>query len=155
MSHDAKPDAKILFQVPDDDGSANVETLWAYDLGGDRYKLANCPFYAYGVSLEDVVYAPYDANEERATFKRVVSKSGNRTVRIKFDQPVEPGNRSDEVLQGLIRLGCDYEGATRKYISVNVPACVDLDAVRDYLVNCNATWEHADPTYAELHPDDE
>jgi len=27
-----KPTAKVLFRVPEEDGSANVETLWAFDL---------------------------------------------------------------------------------------------------------------------------
>lgn len=35
------PTAKVLFRVPDDDGGANVETLWAVPLGEDRYQLAS------------------------------------------------------------------------------------------------------------------
>jgi hypothetical protein len=31
-----------------EDGSADVETLWATHLGADEYKLDNSPFYAYG-----------------------------------------------------------------------------------------------------------
>jgi len=154
MTEVAQPTAKVLFRVPNEDGTAEVETLWAYDLGDDQYKLDNCPFYAYGVSLHDVVYAPFDADEGRATFQRVVSKSGNRTVRVVFDPPIEPGNRSDEVLKGLVALGCDYERANSKYVVVNTPSGVELTAVRDYLVECDATWEHADPTYTELHPND-
>jgi hypothetical protein len=154
MSQPAEPTAKVLFRVPEDDGSANVETLWAYDLGGDHYKLDNCPFYAYGVSLHDVVYAPHDPDEKRATFKRVVAKSGNRTVRIVFDPPVGAGPRSDEVLQGLVTLGCSYEGANARYVVVNIPPGIDLGTVCDYLVSRSATWEHADPPYSELYPND-
>ena len=42
MSND--PTAKVLFRVPDDEGGATVETLWAVPLGGDRYTLDNSPF---------------------------------------------------------------------------------------------------------------
>ena len=154
MSSTGDPNAKVLFRVPGEGDRAHVETLWAFDLGGDRYRLDNSPFYAYGVSLGDTVLAPHDRDEGFPTFKGVVSKSGNRTVRVAFDSPVQAGSSSDHVLQDLVRLGCDYEGANRRYIVVNVPAAVDLSAVVKCLVDCNAEWEHADPTYEELHPDD-
>jgi hypothetical protein len=50
MSDFNQPTAKVLFRVPNNDGSAEVETLWAFDLGNDQYKLGNSPFYAYSVS---------------------------------------------------------------------------------------------------------
>ena len=85
MSEPTEPNAKVLFRVPNEDGGADVETLWAYDLGSDNYKLDNLPYYAYGVSCDDVVLAPFDEDEEFPTFQKVVSKSGNRTIRIIFD----------------------------------------------------------------------
>ena len=154
MTEPSSPDSKVLFRVPEDDGSAQVETLWATALGKDEYRLENSPFYAYSVSWEDVVFAPLDPAEDRATFRRVVKKSGNRTVRVIFDPPVKDGNESDQVLQGLVELGCSYEGANRGYMSINIPPAVDLSAVRQYLVAKQAQWEHADPTYAELFPDE-
>ena len=154
MTDSPKPNAKVLFRVPNEDGGADVETLWATHLEGDNYRLDNSPFYAFGVSWEDVVSAPFNADEGFPTFERVVSKSGNRTIRVLFKTPIEPGNESDRLVQGLIALGCDYEGATRKYISVNIPPGVVLDVVRNYLIEHNATWEHADPTYETLFPED-
>lgn len=154
MTEPSSSDSKVLFRVPEDDGSAQVETLWATSLGNDEYRLDNSPFYAYSVSWEDVVFAPFDATEAFATFQRVLKKSGNRTVRVIFDPPVQDGNESDLVLQGLVNLGCSYEGANRGYMSINIPAAVDLSAVRQYLVAKRAQWEHADPTYAELFPNE-
>lgn len=152
MSND--PTAKVLFRVPDDEGSATVETLWAIPLGGDRYRLDNSPFYAYGVSWQDTVFAPIDVQEGLPTFQSMIAKSGNRTVRIIFDPPVSPGNASDQVLQGLVTLGCSYEGANPGYMSVNIPPGVELQQVRSYLVQHDAQWEHADPTYESLFPDE-
>jgi Domain of unknown function (DUF4265) len=149
-----RPNAKVLFRVPGDDGTAEVETLWATELGNDEYKLDNSPFYAYSVSWEDIVYAPFDPIEERPTFQRVIKKSGNRTVRVIFEPPVEAGNASDQLLQGLVALGCSYEGADRGYMSVNIPADVQLEVVRDYLIFKQANWEYADPRYSELFPND-
>jgi hypothetical protein len=154
MPISSQPNAKVLFRIPNEDGSAEVETLWATHLGADNYKLDNSPFYAYGVSWEDVVSAPFNSEEGRPTFERVVSKSGNKTVRVMFETPVETGNESDRLLRGLVALGCSYEGANRRYVSVNIPAGVELSVVRAYLIEQKATWEHADPTYAALFPGD-
>jgi hypothetical protein len=154
MTQPSLPDSKVLFRVPEDDGSSRVETLWATALGNDEYKLDNSPFYAYSVSWKDIVYAPVDPLEGHPTFVRIVKKSGHRTIRIKFDPPVQDGNESDNVLQGLVQLGCSYEGANRSYMSIDIPEHVQLATVRQYLIDQGAHWEHADPTYAQLFPDE-
>lgn len=154
MSEGIEPNAKVLFRVPQDDGTVEVETLWATALGDDEYVLDNSPFFAYSVSWQDVVYAPFDPDEGFPTFVRVLRKSGNRTVRVVFEPPVADGNASDDVLQGLVRLGCSYEGANSRYISINIPPSTELAEVRDYLIGRDAQWEHADPTYDELSPDE-
>lgn len=153
MSDTSSPKSKVLFRVPEDDGTAHVETLWATSLGDDEYELDNSPFYAYSVSWKDVVYAPFDANEGFPTFVRVLRKSGHRTVRVIFDPPVKAGNESDSVLQGLLALGCSYEGANPGYISFDLPPAVHMEKVRQYLIQNGVTWEHADPTYTELFPE--
>lgn len=143
----------MLFCIVGDDGAAETETLWAFELGDNNFRLDNSPFYTYSVSWEDVVYAPFDAEEQFPTFERVVEKSGNRTIRIIFDPPVQTGNVSDQLLQGLVDMGCSYEGATASYVAVNIPPNIDLMEVRNYLIEREAEWEHADPTYAELFPE--
>lgn len=147
------PTAKVLFRVPDGDGGVIVETLWAIPIGEDRYQLDNSPFFAYDVSWEDIVFAPFNDAEGMPTFESVVRPSGNRTIRIIFDLPIFSGNSSDAVIQGLIALGCSYEGANDRYISVNIPATVDLQAVCAYLIHHEAHWEHADPRYVAIYPD--
>jgi hypothetical protein len=143
---------KIVFRVPEEVGSANVETLWATALGNDEYRLDNSPFYAYSVSWEDIIYAPYNKTEERHTFQRVIKKSGNRTIRIIFETPAENGNSSDRILQRLVVMGCTYEGANPNYLSINIPAKLDLNIVCRYLIAEKVQWEHADPSHSELYP---
>lgn len=155
MTKSVSYNSKVLFRVPNEDGSAHVETLWATPLGNDEYKLDNSPFYAYSVSWEDVVYAPFDKTYGFPTFVRVTRKSGHRTIRVIFDPPVQDGNESDRVLQGLVALGCSYEGANRGYMAIDLPPRVRLDDVRYYLIEKVVQWEHADPTYEELFPDNE
>jgi hypothetical protein len=99
------------------------------------------------------VHAPYDVQEGFPTFQSVVEKSGNRTIRIIFDPPVSPGNVSHDTLQGLVALGCSYEGAKPTYIAINIAPNVALHSVRAYLTERGVQWEHADPSYASLIPD--
>jgi hypothetical protein len=145
--------AKGLFRVLNDDGTAEVETLWATKLDGDNYQLDNSPFYAYGVSWHDIVCAPFDQDEGFPKFESVVTKSGHRTVRVVFDPPVEDGNASHQILQGLIDMGCTYEGANRSYMSIDIPPTADFEAACKYLIGQSATWEYADPTYKSLYPE--
>jgi hypothetical protein len=152
MTESQRPTAKVLFRVPNEDGSAEVETLWAHVLGADRYRIDNCPYYAYGVSWNDVVHAPFDPVEGFPTFRSVLTKSGNRTIRVILDPPAAPGNESEKMLSALVSLGCSCERATQSYIAVNIPPSVDLGGVVDFLTKSRLTWEHADPTYNELHP---
>src|SRR5215203_295190 len=154
MSEPSEPNAKVLFRVPNEDGGANVETLWAYDLGSDEYKLDNLPYYAYGVSCDDVILAPFDDDEQFPTFQKVVSKSGNRTIRIIFDLPFESGNESEALVNRLVTMGCDFEGANKKYIVINIPPLVELDEVAKELIDADVAWEYADPTCEELFPNE-
>lgn len=125
---------KVVFRVEDSDGSVTVEAPWATKVGEDLYQIENSLFNAYSVSWLDVVRSPYLEEEERPTFTEVVEKSGHRTVRIIFDPPVEEGNESDLLLNGLVGIGCSYEGATKSYVCVDIPPEAKFDRVRDYLV---------------------
>ena len=69
---EAKPGSKVLFRVVDDEGDVNVETQWAYSVGKDQYRLANSPFFAYSVSWEDIVHAPFVDTEQFPVFERIV-----------------------------------------------------------------------------------
>jgi hypothetical protein len=40
-------------------------------------------------------------------------------------------------------------------MSINIPADVQLEVVRDYLILKQANWEYADPRYSELFPNDD
>lgn len=142
-----------MFRVPDSGGGVDVETLWASPVGGDLYKIDNSPFYAYSVSLGDTVEAPWSEEHGFPVFRRVVEKSGYRTVRVILDPPAENDNKSQKLLEEIVALGCSYEGATRTYITVDIPKEVDLWKVRDFLIEKEIKWEHADPTYEELFPD--
>ena len=123
----------------------DLETLWADNLGGGRFRLDNTPWYAYEGYWQDIIEATADADGQ-LQFQRVVEKSGNRTIRIAAEKPF-----SDEWLIQVTQLGCSFEGANRKYIGINIPPGVDLQAIVAFLTAEGIRWEHADPTYEQYH----
>lgn len=139
---------KVLLQ--DDD---NIETLWAERVGPDLYRLDNSPFWAYGVSWRDVVEARPDA-DGMLTFVRVVEKAGHRTVRVILDPPADKAPESQAILDGVVALGASYEGMHPGYLAIDIPPEVPLERVVEYLVASGQQWEHADPRYTDLYPDE-
>lgn len=147
-------DSKVLFRVENQDGSVDTETLWATSLGEEIYRLENSPFYAYGVSWLDEVYAPLDPNEGLPTFNKVVRASGHKTLRIILDPPAEEGNSSTEILNKVNEYGATYEGANKSYIALDIPVDGDFLGLCEFLTSAEVQWEHGNPTYAELYPGD-
>ena len=131
-----------------------VETPWAESLGNSLYRLDNAPFWKYGISLDDIFEAQPD-DSGRPAFIRVVKKSGNRTVRIRLQPRADRDPDSQAILDQLVAHGCEYEGMHPGYIVVTVPAKVHLADIVAYIIATGQQWEHADPTYDELHPKDE
>ena len=143
--------AKIALESPD----GEIETLWADALGENLYRLDNLPWYAYRVSLQDIVEAkPDEVGQLRMV--RIAEKSGNRTLRVRCeigDTDGELTYESRQFLVGLTERGCSYEGADKILIAINVPPQVRLEDVVAYLEESGFEWEYADPTYDDLFPD--
>ena len=133
-----------LTKIAFTDTEGGVETLWAFDLGGGRYKLDSTPWYQYGVSYQDVVSAVF--RNERLHFVQVLQKSGYRTLRVRSDTSVPKS-----LLDMLVAIGCKYEGANPSFIAIDVPANVQLHAATALLVQSGLEWEYADPTYEQIH----
>jgi hypothetical protein len=138
---------KIRFRGSDAD---DIETLWAVPVDTNLYRLDNSPFFAYGISWQDVIEAR-PGKDQFLEYARCVKKSGNRTLRMIFQDYQSDDQPAQEVLAGLRNLGCSYEGMQPRMISINVPAKVNLGAVTDFLnKQFGLQWEYADPTYGEV-----
>jgi hypothetical protein len=87
-------------------------------------------------------------------FVRAIEKSGNRTVRVILDEPANESETMQRMHDGLTEIGCGLERMTQCYVVVNVPPKTDLEQVQEYLSASGQRWEHADPTYEELYPDE-
>jgi len=143
MSQEEKM-VKVLLQDGDE-----VETLWAVHLQENLYRLDNSPFFAYRVSWEDIVEAEPDKNGVLC-FSRIAVKSGNRTVRVITQTYETTSEEAKPFLDGIIQLGCSYEGLQPRLVSITVPSEIELETVVDYLIASGHDWEYADPTYDEL-----
>jgi len=101
-----KQDVKILFKffsnVLDE---WTVETMWATTINAEKglYKLDNIPFYA-SVSCDDIVFAEYDQDEERLTYRKTIEHSGNSTIQVVVVNEEIPANDLREICNNL---GCE------------------------------------------------
>jgi hypothetical protein len=124
--------------------------LWAEPLGSERFRVESCPFFAYGVSRDDVVRAVEAPGDEAPLLEDVVEKGGHRTLRAALDARVE---LSDLVIQGLLErlleLGCTHETLRPKLVAIDLPREVDVTTVVELLQalaeDGAMLWEWADP----------
>ena len=96
-----------------------VETLWTEIIDAEKglYKIDNIPFYGPEFSSDDIVFAEYDNDEERITFRNVVEYSGNSTIQIiVLDENLNVENLRNEFKQ----LGCETEGTGNKYFVMEI-----------------------------------
>lgn len=104
---------------------SEAETLWAEPLGGDEFRIQNSPFFAFGVSHEDIVLA--EVVHRRLQFKAVVARSGRSTYRLWLHTPDTTSRAFIAAWTPLEQLGCSYEGGL--VYSVDVPASADIQVV--------------------------
>jgi Domain of unknown function (DUF4265) len=121
--------ARVVFQLEQDawHGSA-TERLWAEPIGSGRYRLRNTPFYAFGVSNEDIVFG--DECDGQVIFRGVSIRGGHSSYRIKLSANASRDDfqRYWEPIEGL---GSSYEEGP--VIAVDVPPSTDVYAVYRFL----------------------
>jgi uncharacterized protein DUF4265 len=124
--------------------------LWAEPLGSGRFRIESCPFFAYGVSRNDVVNATEPKGDEPPSLEDIMEKCGHRTLRIALDTRIE---LTDPAIQGLLErlleIGCTHETLRPKLIALDVPPTVDVTIVVELLQaladDSTVVWEWADP----------
>ncbi|HYA72405.1 MAG TPA: DUF4265 domain-containing protein, partial [Roseiarcus sp.] len=104
----------------------------------------NCPFFAYHISLGDILYAKRGDSGSPPVFEQIISKSGNRTLRIFFGIAFSEGNVTSAILEEIKKYGCGYERFSDRYFSINVPPAVNYDKVCEFLICKGIDWEDAD-----------
>ena len=118
---------KILLDIEGDDGTTDVESVWAVPENGN-YRIDNIPFYARGFALGDLVAATPDPDGLlRCT--GVVMPSGHSTVRLWFAN----STRVQEVRAELQALGCSDELDLDRLLAVDIPPQIPFAQVKAFL----------------------
>ncbi|SRR6266481_261293 len=126
---------KIRFTLdPKDWEGLNSESLWAREMAPGEYQIRNSPFYIYGISAEDVVYAK--EIDGTLDFISISKRGGHSTYRIllKEGENVE-SPQFIKHWQLLQRMGCTYEQAKSRWLAVDVPPETDIFATYRFLEN--------------------
>lgn len=100
-----------------------TETVWAEPVGGDRFRIRNVPFYAFGVSAEDIVVAA--PSDEGLRFESVSLRAGHSSYRILVLEGA-PLGAFVRYWTPLETLGCSYEKGKGLFFAVDVPPNTDI-----------------------------
>jgi hypothetical protein len=102
-----------------------LETMWAEPLDGDRYRLQNVPFYAHGLSFNDVVIAKEIGGQ--LFVQDVVARGGHSTYRVFLSQDGKGArSRFAESWRPLEEIGATYEQANDRLFAIDVPRGTDI-----------------------------
>lgn len=128
----------------------HTETVWAVMVSPGRFRIDNVPWFAYRVSVGDIVEGNQYA-DGMYDLTRVIEPSGNRTIRMILpDGESSDSERGKAILGEVTEIGCSFEGANGRYFGVTVPPEVTLSEVADLMVRAGVTWEYANPTWDDL-----
>ncbi|AZI24038.1 DUF4265 domain-containing protein [Pedobacter sp. G11] len=144
---------KILFQfysnVLDEE---TIETMWAVviDKENGLYKLDSIPFYAPNVAANDIIYAEFDEDQERLTYRHTVESSGNSTVQVVMMDSDAVTNEIREVFDSL---GCSSEKYSEGYFVIDVPSSLNYATVQDKLTELQnaGILDYAEPCLSKKH----
>ena len=126
-------DSGVKLHVPlPNHASIGSETFWADRVGDSLYRLANVPFWAYGLNYLDVVRATPDS-DGILTIHEVTEPSGHRTLRVMFGDDVDADQQS-ELLGQIHQPGTvTFERADNSLLAINIAPDADYLAVFDQL----------------------
>ena len=134
---------RVIFRLNSDEWHGNSsEGLWAEPLegsdSGDLYRLRNSPFFARGVSFEDVVRAkPSEEYGGTLEATALIQKCGHSNYMLLFE---EGDKRVADIWTKLKDMGCAYESTAIKLsigkrwlYAVDVPPLADITKVQAIL----------------------
>ena len=139
----------VLDRSPDEAGPGE-DSVWAEPLGSERFRVESCPFFAYGLSRDDVVQAAGPEGAGAPVLEDVLEKGGHRTLRMALAGGVAlEAAPVQRLLERLLSLGCTHELLRPSLVAIDAPASADLGEVAEALQEAAerrlVAWEWADP----------
>ena len=110
-----------------------TESIWAEKITHNRCRLRNSPFYAKGVSFEDIVFVQKKGSDY--IFESVSIAAGHSTYRIILEK-YKLENDFSNYWNSLEKLGCSYEEAEKEKVhlfAIDVPPNSDIHKVYELL----------------------
>jgi len=148
----ANEHVKIAFDLDPADGHGyETETVWAEPVGGDRFRLQNSPFFAFGVSAEDVVSA-VPARKGIYKFQQVVQMGGHSTYRIFLQDSTIADDCFLTRWHEIQALGATYENGNGRFVSVDIPPETDIRKIYCLLEQGekDGVWAFEEANYEEI-----
>jgi hypothetical protein len=128
----------------------HMESLWVVKVRAKQYRVAAIPFYAYNISLGDIVLCEPDEDGVGLFIQHVIKKSGNRTVRVAF-KASEGGNHPEalKLVTFLKEHGFRWDYNQVRLFSINIRSDEDYEKLKARLSevpeSAQMIWEDADP----------
>ncbi len=121
-------------RTSDDWPPVNVEGIWVTTESDGTFRLDNIPWYARGVSCNDVVSA-FRGADDALWFERVLRRGGHSTYRVRAAPEVREADRpfARDILTTLWDFGCTAEHDDDGTLALDVPPGVPVAAVYDLL----------------------
>jgi len=115
---------KVVVELAKSDWhSYTTESLWATLIKKDVFRIENIPFCAYGVSYQDLVTVR--SLSDMLLFKEVYQRCGHSTYRIFLSENCS-WDEFEMAWKPLAALGCSYEQATKRLMSVDIPPTANI-----------------------------
>ena len=129
-----------------------VETMWAeiVDIEKGVYKLDSIPFYGPLVASDDIIFAEYDNDEERLTYRRTVENSGNSIVTVVIMDKTTEINNVRDIFKDL---GCLSERVNDAYFSMEVLVGNNYLPIKQKLIELEdkGIIGYAEPCLSNIH----
>jgi hypothetical protein len=128
----------------------HMESLWVRKVGNNLCELLSIPFFAYNISLGDIVACSTDDDGEGLFIDKVVKKSGNRTVRVAFKAP-EGGKHPEGLkLADFLRTeGFKWDYNKIRVFSINIASDAEhkklIARLKRISKSAQMIWEDGDP----------
>jgi hypothetical protein len=132
---------KVTMRLDNDWHGNSSETLWVSPwFKENSFQVRNIPFYAKGVSLDDIIET--DEIDGTKYFKCIFKKSGHSTYRIFLANNVTE-QQFNSYWAPLEKIGCSYEKGFNRFYSIDVPSDADIYIAHSLLENGekNNVWE--------------
>ena len=129
-----------------------VETMWADVVDADKgfYKLDSIPFYGPLVASDDIIFAEYDEDEERLTYRETIENSGNSIITVVIMDKIIDINNIRDIFKDM---GCLSERVNDAYFSMEVLVDKNYKPIKQKLTDLEEQGiiGYAEPCLSDNH----